>query len=65
VQALGRSRRGFSTPIHVSVNALGYPLRFGPIGGERHDINQANNLLADFVCEYVIADRSYDAHDFI
>jgi len=49
----------------VSVDALGYPLRFRLTGGERHDITQAHDLLADFVCEYVIADRSYDAHDFI
>jgi transposase len=49
----------------VSVDALGYPLRFRLTGGERHDITQAHDLLADFVCEYVIADRSYDAQDFI
>lgn len=49
----------------MSVDALGYPLRFRLTSGERHDITQAHDLLADFVCEYVIADRSYDAHDFI
>jgi len=27
-QALGRSKGGFSTKIHVSVDALGNPLRF-------------------------------------
>jgi hypothetical protein len=32
-QALGRSRGGFSTKIHASVDALGNPLRFRLTGG--------------------------------
>lgn len=64
-QALGRSRGGFSTKVHVSVDGLGNPLRFILTGGQRHDITQASTLLADCVCEYVIADRGYDADDFI
>ena len=62
-QALGRSRGGFSTKIHACVDALGNPLRFLLTGGQRHDITQAEGLLADF--ERVIADRSYDAEEFL
>ena len=40
-QALGRSRGGFSTKIHVSVDALGNPLRYKLTGGQTHDITQA------------------------
>ena len=40
-QALGRSRGGFSTKIHVSVDGLGNPLRFILTGGQQHDITQA------------------------
>ena len=64
-QALGRSRGGFSTKIHVSVDALGNPLRLTLTGGQRHDITQAEDLLVGFISEYVIADRGYDADDFI
>ena len=37
-QALGRSRGGFSTKVHVSVDGLGNPLRFILTGGQQHDI---------------------------
>jgi transposase len=64
-QALGRSRGGFSTKIHACVDALGNPLRFLLTGGQHHDITQAEGLLADFEIERVIADRSYDAEEFL
>ena len=64
-QALGRSRGGFSTKIHVSVDALGNPLRFLVTAGQRHDITQAKAMIQGYACEYVIADKSYDSNDFI
>lgn len=64
-QALGRSRGGFSTKIHVSVDALGNPLRFLLTGGQRHDITQAEALIANYEFARVIADRSYDSEDFL
>jgi len=64
-QALGRSRGGFSTKIHASVDALGNPLRFLLTAGQRHDITQAEGLIANLEFERVIADRSYDAEDFL
>ena len=63
-QALGRSRGGFSTKVHVSVDALGNPLRFILTGGQQHDITQADALIADYAGEYVIADKGYDAQEF-
>src|SRR5688572_18864299 len=39
--ALGRSRGGFSTKIHMTVDSLGCPLRFTLTAGQRHDISQA------------------------
>jgi transposase len=56
-QALGRSRGGFSTKIHIGVDALGNPLRFILTAGQRHDITQAEALLADRK-----APRHYDEH---
>jgi hypothetical protein len=40
-QALGRSRGGFSCKIHITVDALGNPLRLVLTAGQRHDSTQA------------------------
>ena len=45
-QALGRSRGGFSTKIHVTVDGLGNPLRLLLTPGQRHDIIKAHDLSA-------------------
>ena len=47
----------------MTVDALGNPLRFSLTGGQRHDITQAESLIADIECEYLIADRGYDADE--
>ena len=39
-QALGRSRGGFTTKIHVVVDGLGNPLRFTLTAGQVHDVTQ-------------------------
>jgi len=49
----------------VSVDALGNPLHFELTGGQRHDITQASNLIADYSGNYVIADKAYDSDDFL
>ena len=64
-QALGRSRGGFSTKIHVTVDGLGNPLRLRLTAGQRHDISQAVALLEGFDFDRVIADRGYAAQDFV
>lgn len=64
-QALGRSKGGFSTKIHVSVDGLGNPLRFILTAGQRNDITQAEALIVDLDFERLIADKGYDADDFI
>jgi hypothetical protein len=37
-EALGRSRGGFSTKIHLRTNANGEPLTFDVTGGEAHEV---------------------------
>jgi transposase len=64
-QALGRSRGGFSTKIHVTVDGLGNPLRLHLTAGQRHDIIQAHELIVDLEFDYLIADRSYGAKAFV
>ena len=49
-QGLGRSKGGFTSKIHASVDALGNPLRFIVTAGQRNDITQANALLRDTEC---------------
>jgi len=64
-QALGRSRGGFSTKIHVAGDGLGYPLRLYLTAGQRHAIIQAHDLTVDLDFDHLIADRSYGAQDFV
>ena len=47
--------------MHVSVDALGNPLRFTLTGGQAHDITQADELIDGIESDYVIADRGYDS----
>ena len=63
-QALGRSRGGFSTKIHIAVDALGNPLRFILTAGQRNDITQAQALIEGFESDFILADKGYDA-DFL
>ena len=60
-QALGRSRGGFSTKIHLVVDGLGNPLDFVLTAGQVHDITQAPTLLQGHRADYVIADKAYDS----
>lgn len=64
-QALGRSCGGFSTKVHILVDALGLPLRLILTDGQRHDITQANALIAALQFDHVIADKGYDADAFL
>lgn len=64
-QALGRSRGGLSTKIHVTVDGLGNPLRLHLTPGQRHDLIKAHDMILDLDFDYVIADRSYGARDFL
>lgn len=63
-QALGRSRGGFSTKIHVTVDGLGNPLRLRLTAGQRNDVTQAEAMIADLSFAYVLADRGYTGQDF-
>ena len=64
-QALGRSRGGFSTKIHIAVDALGNPLRLILTAGQRHDSPQAALLIAGYEPQVLIADKGYDSDPLI
>ena len=62
---MGRSRGGFSTKIHIVVDALGNPLKYILTGGQQHDVTQAQALLDAFEFERAIADKAYDADELL
>ena len=49
----------------MSTDGLGYPLRLTLTAGQRHDITQATSLIDGLEYEALVADRSYDADDFL
>ena len=61
-QALGRSRGGISTKIHLICDAHGNPLDFVLTGGQAHESKTAATLLCGWNAGYVLADRAYDGN---
>lgn len=62
-QALGRSRGGLTTKIHMLADAQGRPLRFRITAGQAHDITAAPALLEGQEADAVLADKAYDSND--
>ena len=60
-QALGRSRGGFGTKIHVAVNGLGLPVELILTAGQAADVTQAGALVGGRPADVVIADQAYDS----
>src|SRR6202021_3959736 len=60
-QAIGRSRGGLSTKIHMAVRGLGCPVRFTLTAGQKGDAPQAAALIEGLPAEGVMADTAYDA----
>jgi transposase len=59
--ALGRSRGGLTTKIHLLCNQLGEPVDFLLTAGQVADCTQALPLLGERKAEAVLADKGYDA----
>ena len=64
-QALGRSKGGFTTKIHVMADALGNPLDFILTGGQAADVTQAYTLIKGIRAVYALMDKAYDADKLI
>ena len=62
-QALGRSRGGFSTKIHVRCNAAGLPIGIVLSEGEAHDVTAYDGLMQqrDSDPGAMLADKGYDS----
>ncbi|MDX2270402.1 MAG: IS5 family transposase [Cyanobacteriota bacterium] len=66
-QTLGRSLGGYSSKTHGSLDGLGNPLVFRIIGGERHNITQAEKWIDEWQEETtkVIGDKGYNSNKLI
>lgn len=61
-EAIGKSRGGNSTKIHLAVDSAGLPVYFEISGGQVHDIAHAQSLIAEAPkSSSVTADKGYDS----
>ncbi len=58
---MGRSRGGFSTKIHIIVDALGNPVDFTLTAGQEADVTQAKPLIEEHQADAYILDKAYDS----
>jgi transposase len=58
---LGRSKGGFSTKIHILVDALGNPVEFLLSGGQEADVTRAEPLMKGHRAGAFIADKAFDS----
>ena len=59
-QAIGKTAGGWTTKIHVVVDALGLPINFFITVGQRHEVTIAQYLLIRRASRNVIMDTGYD-----
>jgi len=63
-RAIGQSRGGNTTKIHLCVDSHGNPLDFKVTGGNVHDSQVANDLIEVIQeAQYFIADKGYDSQE--
>lgn len=61
-QAIGKSRGGKSTKIHLAVGSCGLPVHFELSGGQAHDVSYGESLVVSSpTAEVVVADKGYDS----
>lgn len=61
-EAIGKSRGGKTTKIHLAVDRDGYPVHFELSGGQVHDVVHAQSLVSQSpTAAWVTADKGYDS----
>ena len=61
-RAIGKSRGGATTKIHIAADAHGNPIDFEITGGEIHDAKIADKLIEKIgLADHFIADKGYDS----
>ncbi|WMV73436.1 IS5 family transposase [Xenorhabdus griffiniae] len=64
-QAMGLTKGGFNTKIHLAVDAHGMPVRVVITSGTTADCSQAEALIDGFDAEHLLADRGYDSNAIV
>lgn len=64
IHAIGRSRGGATTKVHLVVDALGLPLSFRITEGQRHDIVPAPELVRETKPRCLLGDKAYSTVAF-
>lgn len=60
-QAIGKSKGGNTTKIHMAIESFGLPIEFELTGGEVQENKVASEFVAKLpVSDYTIADKGYD-----
>lgn len=63
-QAIGKSKGGNTTKIHMAVDAYGLPIDFEITGGEVHDCKVAPEFIEKLPnADFTIADKGYDSEE--
>lgn len=61
-EAIGKSRGGYTTKIHLAVDAFGLPIEFELTGGEVHDCKVAPEIIEKLSpAKCIVADKGYDS----
>ena len=61
-EAIGKSRAGHTSKIHLVVDAYGLPIAFRLTGGNVNDSSEAPELIAQLPAgEALVADKGYDS----
>ena len=61
-EAIGKSRAGLTSKIHLAVEAQGLPVAFKITGGDINDCTAAPELIAQLPsAEVIVADKGYDS----
>lgn len=63
-QGLGRSCGGFSSKVHAKVDSFGMPLGFIITPGQASEIKEAEQLIGEEKCDFLLADLGYDCDSF-
>lgn len=63
-EAIGKSKGGNTTKIHMATDANGFPIHFEITGGEVHDCKIAPEMIEQLPsAEHTIADKGYDSEE--
>ncbi len=61
--AMGRSKGGLTTKVHMLSDAHGNPQDFVLTEGQAHDMREAHTLLEKSEAEFLLGDKGYDSQE--